>query len=183
MLDPFSPYLEAVLPWRDSRYGQAILKKLAQKYDIKETTVRKELPDRYREVVVNGDDELIRVNTGGGKFVSLYYKGIEDVLTGQYNQGILTVDFQAMLEVKSCPVCVGAKLRQESLHVFISRQGDVMNKKNDRYSIYDLQCLPIEELVTVVSAYKKTSTQPGVLVERIIKPLLDRSETITDLGL
>ena len=63
ILDPFASYLLAILPWRDSRYGQAILKKLAQKYDINENTVWKDLPDRYREVVINGDDEMIRVST------------------------------------------------------------------------------------------------------------------------
>ena len=52
VLDPFSPYLKAVLPWRDSNYGQGILKKLAQKYDIHEETLRKDLPDRFRSVVI-----------------------------------------------------------------------------------------------------------------------------------
>jgi excinuclease UvrABC ATPase subunit len=55
--------LQAVLPWRDSRYGQAILKKIAQKYDINENTLWKDLPDRFREVALNGDDEMIRVST------------------------------------------------------------------------------------------------------------------------
>jgi excinuclease ABC subunit A len=63
ILDPFSMYLQAVLPWRDSRYGQAILQKLAQKYDVQVNTDWKDLPEWFREVVVNGDDELIRVST------------------------------------------------------------------------------------------------------------------------
>ena len=74
VLDPYSPYLKAVLPWRDSNYGQGILKKLAQKYDIHEETLRKDLPAWFRSVVLEGDDELLRVSTGGGKFVSLYYR-------------------------------------------------------------------------------------------------------------
>ncbi|MDP2670253.1 MAG: hypothetical protein Q8O99_04850 [bacterium] len=55
--------------------------------------------------MINGDDELLKINTGAGKFYSLYYKGIQDVLTSQYQKGVLTVDFQAMLEVKSCSEC------------------------------------------------------------------------------
>ena len=64
VLDPFVPYLQAVLPWRDSNYGQGILKKLAQKYDINERTDWRDVPDRFREVVMHGDDELLKVDTG-----------------------------------------------------------------------------------------------------------------------
>ncbi len=35
----------------------------------------------------------------------MYYRGVEDVLTGQYQKGILTVDFQAMLDIRPCPTC------------------------------------------------------------------------------
>jgi excinuclease UvrABC ATPase subunit len=63
ILDPYAVYLQAILPWRDSNYGQAILKKLGQKYDINERTYWKDLPEWFREVVINGDDELLRVNT------------------------------------------------------------------------------------------------------------------------
>ena len=63
ILDPFSPYLQSILPWRDSRYAQAILQKLAQKYDINVNTDWKELPDWFRHVVIDGDDEMIRVST------------------------------------------------------------------------------------------------------------------------
>jgi hypothetical protein len=64
VLDPFSPYLEAILPRRDSKLGQAILKKLAYKYQVDQLESRKDLPEWYREVVVHGDDELLRINTG-----------------------------------------------------------------------------------------------------------------------
>ena len=189
ILDPFSVYLQAVLPWRDSRYGQAILKKLAQKYDIQEQTKWKDLPEWFREVVVNGDEELIRVSTWWGKFVSLYYKGIEDVLTAQYNQWVLTVDFQAMLDVKACPTCAWARLRQESLNVFITTETHVdeeLINKNDiekKYNIFDLQRLSISELVQVIRTYQWMTKNNWELVDRITKPLIDRSWTIDDLGL
>jgi len=49
----------------------------------------------------------------------LKYQGIQEILKEQYIKGILTVDFQAMLEMKKCPVCDGRKLRIESLNVFV----------------------------------------------------------------
>ena len=63
VLDPYAQYLKAVLPWRDSNYGQAILKKLAEKYDMDMGRDWKDLPDRFRQVVKEGDGELLRVNT------------------------------------------------------------------------------------------------------------------------
>ena len=200
ILDPFSVYLQAVLPWRDSNYGQAILKKLAQKYDIKENTTWKDLPDRFRSVVIEWDDEMIRVSTGGGKFVSLYYKGIEDVLTAQYNKGVLTVDFQAMLDVKACPICEGARLKRESLSVYIEvspspttlpdplpplPKGEGIRGEPAwwRYNIYELQSMPIGELMEVMQTWVKVTDKPVELVTRITKPLLDRAEMITNLGL
>lgn len=215
ILDPYSPYLKAILPWRDSNYGQAILKKLAQKYEIQPNMLWKELPDRFRHVVIEGDEELLRVNTWWGKFVSLYYKGVEDVLTAQYNKWVLTVDFQAMLDVKACPTCHGAKLRQESLSVYITAnetqhtsntkrvvaetdsswegtkkatvnvvlQSSQSTSNDPRYNIYDLQTLPISRLLEVMQAFMQTTEKTTELVERIVKPLLDRASTITDLGL
>lgn len=120
VLDPFSPYLKAILPWRDSALGQAILKKLAYNYKIHEDSFWKDLPEEFREVVLNGDGELMKLTLGGGKYISINYKGVEHVLTDQYNKGILTVDFQAMMNVRPCPTCNGSKLRKESLHVFLS---------------------------------------------------------------
>lgn len=122
VVDPFSPYIKAVLPRRDSALGQAILMKLARKYEVDQQTQWDKLPDRFREVVLHGDEELLKVSTGGGKFYSLYYKGIQDVLTSQYQKGVLTVDFQAMLDLKSCSACLGAKLRPEVLSVYLLPQ-------------------------------------------------------------
>lgn len=39
VLDVHSPYLQAILPWRDSRLGQAILKKLAHNYKVDENAI------------------------------------------------------------------------------------------------------------------------------------------------
>ncbi len=198
VIDPYSPYLKAILPWRDSNYGQGILQKLGQKYDVDMNVPWKDLPDRFKQVVMNGDDELLRVSTWWGKFVSLYYKGVQDVLTAQYNKWILTVDFQAMLDVQPCTVCHGARLRQESLHVFLipGETSEVIKKWKDKvastellhedqipvkYNIFDLQSMPIEKLVSVMIDYQKKTNAPQELVERITIPLLDRAHTIDSL--
>ena len=62
LLDAESPLTKAVLPWRDSAYGQAVLQKIAAKYDMDVNKKWKDLPERFRHVVIEGDDELLRVN-------------------------------------------------------------------------------------------------------------------------
>jgi len=201
VLDPYSKYLKAFLPWRDSNLGQAILKKLAQSYDIDPETRWGDLPDRFRVVVLNGDEEQYRLNIWWGKYITTTYKWVEDVLISQYQKGILTVDFQAMLDMMACPSCDGAKLCKEALAVHIvldkpsaskktkktssASESDLLNisEIQEKYNIHELQSLPIEDLVWVMQRYMKSTTKKKELTRRICLPLLDRAETIQELGL
>lgn len=108
--------------------------------------------------------------------MSMHYKGIEDVLKDQYHKGVLTVDFQAMLDMSSCPCCSGSRLRQESLNVFLSM-------KDKPYNIAAIHDMTLGQLVEFFVQYRDVSDKPEALIQRITKPLIDRLETITGLGL
>ncbi len=195
ILDPNASYISAILPWKDSNLGQAILEKLWYKYeseliddlvakwfDITEidldTIKWKDLPDWFKEIIIEGDGELLRVKYAG-KYYSLYYRWVEDVLVSQYNKWMLTLDFQAMLDEKPCPDCKGAKLKKESLSVYI----EILEDENSvKYNISDFQAKSIEDLIKLLQDYFKKH-KSNVLVERILKPLLDRLQTIFQLGL
>ncbi len=179
IIDHESPYMEAILPWRDSNLGQGILDKLADKYWINKALKWKDIPNRYKEIVINWDKKLLRIQLGW-KYVSMYYNWIEEVLTDQYHKWVLTVDFQAMINLNTCPTCNGAKLRKESLNVFINIP---YNKKNYYYNIFDLQQMPISELDKLIQKYQKSNNKPRDLVLRITNPLIDRVSTISWLGL
>lgn len=208
VLDPNSVYLNAVLPWRDSRLWQAILKKLAHRHDIDVDMRRTDIPEWFQYIVINGDEELLRIPMGDGKYVSMYYKGIEDILRDQYSKWVLTVDFQAMLEMKQCPICAGARLKKESLHVMVALPlkdskiyrsaidnnvwttddlvvSDVLRTLHVRwlFNIHDIHQLSIHDLVWFFSIFKASTTKAQVLVDRIVNPLLDRLQTIDWLGL
>lgn len=183
IIDPYSTYMNAILPWRDSTYGQSILHKLAEKYSIDVDKLWSELPTWFTHVVIHGDNEIIRIKYTG-KITNIKYQGIETILKEQYLKGLLTVDFQAMLDMKSCPDCKWAKLRKESLNVFISvKEWKGKNAKEKRYNIADLQQHSLKNLVEKISEYQKQSGKDDLLVQRITTPLLDRTRTIEDLGL
>ncbi|MCK9467264.1 MAG: excinuclease ABC subunit UvrA [Candidatus Absconditabacterales bacterium] len=175
VIDQYSPYSNAILPWRDSTFGQVVLGKLAEKYSIDTDKLRKDLPERFQHVVIYGDEEVIRVQTGG-KYTSVKYQGIESILKDQYVKGLLTVDFQAMLNMRSCPSCKGKRLRIESLNVFV-------DLGKNRHNIADLQKFNLDKLLKFFQEYVSKNKKPKLLVDRITKPLVDRLQTIQDLGL
>lgn len=208
VIDPASPLIDAILPWRDSNLGQWVLKKLCEKYSMDPEKKRAEQPERFLNVVVEGDQELLRINTWG-KYTSIKYNGIEEIIKDQYVKGLLTVDFQAMLNMKTCPHCFGSRLKKESLHCFLTIKKQDIEKKSDfsnllptlftqqeglpfaqpedqdliKFNIRDLQKIELNELVNLLELYKSTSEKPINLLERILNPLLDRAKTIQELGL
>ena len=208
VIDPASPLIDAILPWRDSNLGQWILKKLCEKYSMDPEKKRAEQPERFLNVIIEGDQELLRINTWG-KYTSIKYNGIEEIIKDQYVKGLLTVDFQAMLNMKTCPHCFGSRLKKESLHCFLTIKKQDIEKKSDfsnllptlftqqeglpfaqpedqdliKFNIRDLQKIELNELINLLELYKSTSEKPINLLERILNPLLDRAKTIQELGL
>ena len=208
VIDPASPLIDAILPWRDSNLWQWVLKKLCEKYSMDPEKKRAEQPERFLNVIIEGDQELLRINTWG-KYTSIKYNGIEEIIKDQYVKGLLTVDFQAMLNMKTCPHCFGSRLKKESLHCFLTIKKQDIEKKCDflnllptlftqqeglpfaqpedqdliKFNIRDLQKIELNELVNLLELYKSTSEKPINLLERILNPLLDRAKTIQELGL
>lgn len=197
MLDPVSPYMKAILPWRDSNLGQSLLLKLSQKYSIDPDKLWKDLPEWFQHVVLFWDEELLRVNYGG-KFISMTYKWIEEIIKDQYAKWLLTVDFQAMLNMRDCNECHGTKLKKESLNVFLTFKLGTGSKEQGagklrlgtwnlepvtKFNIADLQRQPLNELITFVDLYKEHASKAETLLQRIINPLNDRAKTIQELGL
>jgi len=210
LIDPESPYLKAILPRRDSAYGQAVIKKIAYKYEIDENILWKDIPDRFQHIVLYGDSEILRLNMWW-KYVSLKYEGVENIIKEQYAKWLLTVDFQAMLDMKSCPDCNWAKLRKESLYVslvidkkkiqktnkllkktfFIDQSildekreySKIQDDKKIHINIRDLHNMQLKELVEFLQVFLKYSPKDKILIERITQPLLDRASTIEQLGL
>ena len=102
---------------------------------------------------------------------------------------MLTVDFQAMIDLNPCSVCDGARIRQESLHVYLAMDALDPNalpfesEIAEKYNIYDLQSVKISELIDILQRFQQVTNAPEELVARIITPAIERAQTISDLGL
>lgn len=208
IIDPDSPLLQAILPRRESNLWQSILKKLCEKYSMDPNKRWADQPERFLNVIVEWDDELLRISSWW-KRTSLKYHGIEEIIKDQYAKWLLTVDFQAMLSMNECPHCFGSRLKKESLHCFLCLDLSKIDKKtlweipinelfaniesNEcakpedehllKFNIFDLQKMELDHLIQFLDLLKATSPKPQNLLERILTPLLDRAKTIQDLGL
>ena len=136
----------------------------------------------------------------------MYYKGIEEIIKDQYAKGLLTVDFQVMLDMKVCPECNGARLKKESLHVFLSLNNnrgakdkkvikdgktelisdlsllsDPSNLSDPKVNIADLQQMKLNNLVAFLDEFTANSGKDKLLTSRILNPLIDRAKTIQEL--
>lgn len=58
-----------------------------------------------------------------------------------------------------------------------------MIQNKQEFNIYDLQTLPINQLILILERYCENSSHPEVLIDRIVGPLLERCRTISELGL
>mgnify|MGYP003424832147 FL=1 len=111
-----------------------------------------------------------------------------------------------------CPTCHGARIRKESMHVFLTVDEKKLPKNSQwitntkafaykkdniadrpyakpiqdgriKYNIDDLQHMTLHTLVEFMDMYVSNTDQPIQLAERIIRPLLDRARIIDELGL
>ena len=117
-----------------------------------------------------------------------------------------------MLDMSVCPTCHGARIRKESMHVFLTVDEKKLPKNSQwitntktfaykkdnitdrpyakpiqdgriKYNIDDLQHMTLHTLVEFMDMYVSNTDQPIQLAERIIRPLLDRARIIDELGL
>ena len=100
---------------------------------------------------------------------------MEEVIKDQYAKGLLTVDFQAMLDMKVCAECNGAKLKKESLNVFLTVTTGA------KYNISNLQKMELNDLIAFMDEYRLQNVKDKILLGRITNPLSDRTKTIQDL--
>lgn len=175
IIDETQKVKNAIIPWRDSTLGQAILDKLLWKYWYSKNIVWQDLPDDIKHIIIHWDWELLRLNLGW-TYVSMYYNWIEKLLSEQYNRWTLPSDIKAFVSFKKCHSCQWKKLNQLSLSV-------KLNIKNHLYDIADLQEITIKQLHALLKDYYKKTKTDTVLKKRIFGSLLERLETIIDLWL
>ena len=88
-----------------------------------------------------------------------------------------------MLDMKVCPECNGARLKKESLNVFLTLSEKTASKKTSqtKVNIADLQQMKLNDLVAFLDEFNGNSRKDKILTNRILNPLIDRAKTIQEL--
>ena len=168
--------------WQSSNakgsFTNAILTALAEEYNFSLDTPFDELPEKAREILINGTN---------GKEVKVYYKG-------QRGEGIYPVAFEGLIKneerryretfsetakaeyeqymrITPCKRCKGMRLKQESLAVTIADK-----------NIYEVTSMSIVELQNYLENLTLTPQQE-LIGKQVLKEIKARVGFLVDVGL
>jgi len=170
----------AIVPWekKNSVYHFQMLDALVNHYNFDIYTPFEKLPQKIQNIILLGSGEEkidFYFERDGRKF--FYPRPFEGVIEN-LNRRFAETDSEAIREeiarfmnVRSCPVCDGARLRKESLHIRV-----------DGKNIYEYTTLSVRELLTIFETLT-LSAQEEFIASRVKKEIIERLGFLVDVGL
>ncbi|MCI1778749.1 MAG: excinuclease ABC subunit UvrA [Bacteroidales bacterium] len=168
----FSGGLEPLGSYRDNNWFR-ILEAMSKKMDFSLNVPIKELADDVMDAIINGTDELFRVDLADGRLLASF----PGVISKLEQNGNDSEDSYARKErfVKEsvCPDCGGTRLKKEALCF-----------KIDGKNIAEVSSMDIDTLYDWVSRLPDIlEGRSAVIANDIVKELKDRIGFIRDVGL
>lgn len=156
-----------------------VIKALAKKYNFSLSTPIEKLTEEQIDMILNGSPELLSVAVEYNKWnvqnYQITFDGIIKLLEEQNEKkGEGTVDdMENFRKLKTCPVCNGARLKQESLHF-----------KVDGKNIFELAEMDINSLKNwFVDVESRLSDRQNTIAKEILKEIRTRLGFLFDVGL
>lgn len=150
-----------------------MLEAVAKKYEFSLHDRFCDIPERARNVILYGSDELFRIGSGSASQM-VNFPGVmsKAEISGDESEGVL--DKKDMyVEETVCPVCGGTRLKQEAL-----------NFKIDGKNIAEVAAMDIATLQKWVKELpSKLDSRQMTIAADIIKELTDRIGFLNDVGL
>ena len=171
----------AIAPWekRFSGWYQQTLEALAKAYHFDTRVPYKELPDKAKEIVMNGS---------GGRMVDFwweddagkrhnYQKAFEGVLNNlerrhrETESEQVREELEKYMNVMPCPTCQGARLKKEALFVRVGGQ-----------NIQQVTSLSIKDSLTFFNTVSFSEKEEDI-ARRILKEIRERLNFLVNVGL
>jgi excinuclease ABC subunit A len=156
-----------------------VLKALAKKYEFSLSTPIEKLPKETLDIILNGSHEMITVAVEYNKWnvqsYQISFDGIIRMLEEQQERRSEEDmdDMENYRVLKSCPVCLGARLKKESLHF-----------KIDQKNIFELACMDIRTLQEwFASLEDRLNERQNTIAREILKEIRARIVFLLDVGL
>ena len=155
------------------------LELIGEKYGFKLTDSIEKISEEAMEMILNGGNEkfaVISKTAGVTKEYKIDFEGISKFIKNQHDESNSTAIkrwAKEFMDEIPCPVCLGTRLKKESLFFKI-------NDKN----IAELSAMDISELVEWFSKLPKTlSVKQKTIATEILKEINDRLKFLMDVGL
>ena len=170
----------AIHGWdRRNLYYFQMLRSLAKHYDFPIDAPYRSLSGKHREAVLYGTGrervDFSYVNDRGDRVTRRYrFEGVIPNMERRYREtdsNTVRESLQKYLRVRACPACEGARLREESRHVFI---GSVNLPQIARGAVEDSLAY-FERL--------RLPGRRGAIAEKIVKEIRARLRFLVDVGL
>jgi excinuclease ABC subunit A len=170
----------AIVPWekKNSVYHFQMLDALVNHYSFDIYAPFEKLPQKIQNIILFGSGEekidFYFERDGRKFFYPRPFEGIIENLNRRFSETdseAIREEIARFMNVRSCPVCNGARLRKESLHIRI-----------DGKSIYEYTTVSVRELLTVFEALT-LSAQEEFIASRVKKEIIERLGFLVDVGL
>lgn len=162
----------------DQSIAQAILRKLAEKYNFDLYTPYKNLPQNAKNILMNGDNTKYKISFVGrfGKHQNYEYKfdGLINIMRKRYNETSSTFmrqEYESLMTNTTCPACNGQRLKKEFLAVTIGGK-----------NIYEVSSIPICDMNKFFEGLQLTAVQEKI-AQPILKEIMARVLFLQNVGL
>ncbi len=155
-----------------------VIKAVAKKYNFSLSVPIEKLSEEAISIILNGSDELIKVAVEYNKWnvqdYNITFDGIIKMIEEQNEKRADGGDdLEAFRKLNTCPVCRGARLKEESL-----------NFKIDGKNIFDLSSMDINNLKNwFKDVDKRLNERQNTIAKEILKEINARIGFLTDVGL
>lgn len=172
----------AVLGWqscmKDGSWTNATLVGLARKFGFSLDTPWKDLPEKARDVLMNGSPEEFEIQYKSQSSVSkvayrITFEGLMENTYRRYKETgeRMRQEYEQFMRISPCKICGGKRLKKESLAVTVGGR-----------NIYDVTCLSVRDLLDFVKDLELTPQQQ-MIGEQILKEIRSRVSFLSNVGL
>lgn len=172
----------AVLGWqscmKDGSWTNATLMGLARKFGFSLDTPWKDLPEKAKDILLNGSPEEFEIQYKSQSSVSkvtyrITFEGLMENTYRRYKETgeRMRQEYEQFMRISPCKVCGGKRLKKESLAVTVGGR-----------NIYDVTCLSVRDLLSFVKDLELTPQQQ-MIGEQILKEIRSRVSFLSNVGL
>ena len=173
----------AILPWRRGGYRMVVyykklLRAVAAAYEIDMDLPYSDLPEKFREILLNGSGEETVVlklwMRGKWHKVEKPFEGVLPSMQRRYQETEIDAvreKLRKFMSARKCPACEGRRLRDESLACTVDGRG-----------IVDVMDLSVKDCRNFFENIKLTDNEL-VMVEEVLKEIRRRLGFLSEVGL